>query len=168
VAGLPGLLGYRAANTLDAMVGHRSGRYERFGTAAARLDDALNLLPSRLTGLLTVAGAPAVHGRRAEAWRIWVRDRNDHPSPNAGQCEAAMAGALGVRLGGRNRYFGRSEVRPFLGDGPRPEARHIRRAATLSGLVGTAALAIAVAYRAIDVPRNIARTIGAVGTAARR
>jgi adenosylcobinamide-phosphate synthase len=157
VAGLPGLLGYRAVNTLDAMVGHRSRRYEQFGTAAARLDDAVNLLPSRLTGLLTVAAASAVHGRRAEAWRVWRRDRNDHPSPNAGQCESAMAGALGVRLGGRNVYFGRVEVRPFLGDGPRPEARHVRRAARLSGLVGATALGLAVAYRLADLPGRMSR-----------
>ncbi|HEX2772260.1 MAG TPA: cobalamin biosynthesis protein [Micromonosporaceae bacterium] len=166
VAGLPGLLGYRAANTLDAMVGHRSSRYASFGTPAARLDDALNLLPSRLAGLLTIAAAPAVHGRRAAAWRVWRRDRNDHPSPNAGQCEAAMAGALGVRLGGRNVYFGRSEVRPFIGDGPRPEARHIRRAATLSGLVGTAALGLAVAYRFTELPRRVAWTVLAIRRAA--
>jgi adenosylcobinamide-phosphate synthase len=142
VAGLPGLLGYRAANTLDAMVGHRSARYARFGTAAARLDDALNLLPSRLTGLLTIAAAPLVGGDPRRAWRIWRRDRNDHPSPNAGQCEAAMAGALGVRLGGRNVYFGRSETRPLLGDGPRPGARDVRRAARLSGATALAALAV--------------------------
>ncbi|MEV4642906.1 cobalamin biosynthesis protein [Actinoplanes sp. NPDC049548] len=142
VAGLPGLLGYRAANTLDAMVGHRSLRYARFGTASARLDDALNLLPARLTGLLTIAAAPVVQGRRAEALRVWRRDRRDHPSPNAGQCESAMAGALGVRLGGRNVYFGRTETRPFLGDGPRPSAAHLRRAARLSGVVGLAAAAI--------------------------
>jgi adenosylcobinamide-phosphate synthase len=145
VAGLPGLVGYRAANTLDAMVGHRSARYARFGTAAARLDDGLNLVPSRLTALLTIAGAPLVDGDRARAWRIWRRDRADHPSPNAGQCESAMAGALGVRLGGRNVYFGRSETRPFLGDGPRPVALHIRRAARLSGAVGIAATALAAA-----------------------
>ncbi|MBE1484543.1 cobalamin biosynthesis protein [Plantactinospora soyae] len=154
VAGLPGLLGYRAANTLDAMVGHRSDRYARFGTAAARLDDLLNLLPSRLTGLLTVAAAPLVRGDRSRAWHVWRRDRDDHPSPNAGQCEAAMAGALGVRLGGRNVYFGRSEVRPFLGDGPRPEARHISRAARLSGTVGLAALGVTVAYAASSRPRR--------------
>jgi adenosylcobinamide-phosphate synthase len=154
VAGLPGLLGYRAANTLDAMVGHRSSRYEKFGMPAARLDDALNLVPARATALLTIAAAPAVHGRRAEARRVWRRDRNDHPSPNAGQCESAMAGALGVRLGGRNVYFGRSEVRPFLGDGPRPEARHVRRAAELSRIVGLAALALAVGYAAAAVPRR--------------
>lgn len=145
VAGLPGLLGYRAANTLDAMVGHRSARYARFGTPAARLDDLLNLVPSRLTAALTIAAAPAVHGVRAEALRVWRRDRDDHPSPNAGQCESSMAGALGVRLGGRNIYFGRSEVRPFLGDGPRPSAGHIRRAAELSGAVGLLATGLAAA-----------------------
>ncbi|MFF5175094.1 cobalamin biosynthesis protein [Micromonospora sp. NPDC000089] len=146
LAGLPGLLGYRAANTLDAMVGHRSPRYARFGTPAARLDDLLNLAPARLTGLLTIAVAPVAHGDRARAWRVWRRDRNDHPSPNAGQCEAAMAGVLGVRLGGRNVYFGRSEVRPLLGDGPRPEARHLKRAARVSGAVGVAALGLAAAW----------------------
>jgi adenosylcobinamide-phosphate synthase len=144
LAGLPGLLGYRAANTLDAMVGHRSTRYARFGTAAARLDDGLNLVPSRLTGLLTIAVAPLTGGSRAETLRVWRRDRNDHPSPNAGQCESAMAGALGVRLGGRNAYFGRVETRPFLGDGPRPSPGHLRRAARISGLVGAAAAAVAV------------------------
>ncbi|MEV0397603.1 cobalamin biosynthesis protein [Polymorphospora rubra] len=160
VAGLPGLLGYRAVNTLDAMVGHRSPRYERFGTPAARLDDVANLLPSRLTGLLGVAAAPVVHGDRADAWRVWRRDRDDHPSPNAGQCEAAFAGALRVRLGGRNVYFGRSEVRPFLGDGPRPEARHIRRAANLSRTIGLAALAGAAVVAAVRA--------AAVGGAGRR
>ncbi len=149
VAGLPGLLGYRAANTLDAMVGHRSSRYARFGTPAARLDDGLNLLPSRLTGLLTIAVAPVGGGARAEAWRVWRRDRNDHPSPNAGQCESAMAGALGVRLGGRNVYFGRTEVRPFLGDGPKPSAGHLRRAARISSAVGLGALAIAAAVAVV-------------------
>ncbi|TDC37478.1 cobalamin biosynthesis protein [Micromonospora sp. 15K316] len=163
VAGLPGLLGYRAANTLDAMVGHRSPRYARFGTPAARLDDLLNLVPARLTGLLTVAVAPVADGDREQAWRVWRRDRNDHPSPNAGQCEAAMAGALGVRLGGRNVYFGRSEVRPFLGDGPRPEARHLARTARISGAVGLAALAVATAY-----PVTLGRLVSAAGRRALR
>ncbi|GGL02581.1 cobalamin biosynthesis protein [Mangrovihabitans endophyticus] len=157
VAGLPGLLGYRAANTLDAMVGHRSPRHARFGTAAARLDDLLNLVPARLTGLLTVAAAPLAGGRPAEALRVFRRDRNDHPSPNAGQCESAMAGALGVRLGGRNRYFGRVETRPLLGDGPRPTAGHLRRAARISGAVGLAAAAgaatLAAARRRVGARR---------------
>jgi adenosylcobinamide-phosphate synthase len=157
VAGLPGLLGYRAANTLDAMVGHRSPRYARFGTPSARLDDALNLLPSRLTGLLTVAVAPVAGGAPGETLRVWRRDRNDHPSPNAGQCEAAMAGALGVRLGGRNVYFGRTETRPFLGDGPKPSAGHLRRAARISGAVGAAALVVSAGLAALRGRRGSAR-----------
>ncbi|MFF5084385.1 cobalamin biosynthesis protein [Actinoplanes sp. NPDC000266] len=148
VLGLPGLLAYRAANTLDAMVGHRSERYARFGTPSARLDDALNLVPSRLTGLLTIASAPIAGGSPRETLRVWRRDRNDHPSPNAGQCESAMAGALGVRLGGRNVYFGRSETRPFLGDGPKPKAVHLRRAARVSALVGVGAAMIAAGIAA--------------------
>lgn len=148
VLGPAGLLGYRAANTLDAMVGHRSPRYARFGTPSARLDDLLNLAPSRLTGLLTVAVAPIGRGTPRETLRVWRRDRDDHPSPNAGQCESAMAGALGVRLGGRNVYFGRVETRPFLGDGPRPSAVHLRRAARVSGAVGAVAVVLAAAVAA--------------------
>ncbi len=119
-AGLPGLLGYRAVNTLDAMVGHRSPRYHRFGTPAARLDDLANLLPARATAALTVLSAPVVGGSRRQALRSWLRDGRQHPSPNSGQCEAAAAGALGVRLGGRNVYHGRVEERPALGDGRPP------------------------------------------------
>jgi adenosylcobinamide-phosphate synthase len=149
VAGLPGLAGYRAVNTLDAMVGHRSERYARFGTAAARLDDVANLAPSRLTAALTVVLAPLVGGSPARALRTWIRDGGRHPSPNSGQCEAAMAGALGVRLGGRNVYAGRVDERPVLGTGARPGVRDIRRAARLSAAVGaaTAVLAAGFAWR---------------------
>ena len=157
VAGLPGLVGYRAVNTLDAMVGHRSPRYRRFGAPVARLDDVANFVPARLTGLFAVVAAPLVGGDWAETWRVWRRDRNDHPSPNAGQCEAAFAGALRVRLGGRNVYFGRTETRPLLGDGPRPSAPHITRAARLSRVVGLAALGAAVLVAAAPRPR-IARS----------
>lgn len=143
VAGVPGLVAYRAANTLDAMVGHRSPRYENFGRASARLDDLLNLAPARLTARLIIATAPTAKGSRDEAARVWRRDHADHPSPNAGHCESAMAGALGVRLGGRNVYFGRTETRPFLGDGPRPDHRHIRRAVKISRSVGRTAVALA-------------------------
>jgi adenosylcobinamide-phosphate synthase len=146
VAGLPGLVGYRAVNTLDAMIGHRSPRYARFGTAAARADDVANLVPSRLSALLTVAAAPAVGGSTVRATWVWLRDGNRHPSPNSGQCEAAMAGALGVRLGGRNVYFGRTEDRPRLGDGPRPSERDIARATHLSTLVSAAALGLCVGH----------------------
>ncbi len=149
VAGLPGLLGYRAVNTLDAMIGQRSPRYQRFGWAAARLDDAANLVPARVTGLLTVALAPTVGGSSRRALRTLLRDGRRHPSPNAGQCEAAFAGALGVRLGGRNSYQGRAEQRGLLGDGAAPAAADISRAVRLSRLVSAAALGLAaiVAWR---------------------
>ncbi|MDP9431649.1 MAG: adenosylcobinamide-phosphate synthase CbiB, partial [Actinomycetota bacterium] len=103
-AGVPGLVGYRAVNTLDAMVGHRSERYGRFGTAAARLDDIANWLPARMCCALTAAGAPLVGGSPAAVLRGWRRDGRAHASPNAGPVEAAFAAALGVRLGGPVRY----------------------------------------------------------------
>jgi adenosylcobinamide-phosphate synthase len=143
VFGLPGLLGYRAVNTLDAMIGQRSPRYQRFGWAAARLDDAANLIPARVTGFLAVALAPTVGGSSRRALRILLRDGRCHPSPNAGQCEAAFAGALGVRLGGRNSYQGRAEQRGLLGDGAPPAAADINRAVRLSRLVSAAALGLA-------------------------
>jgi adenosylcobinamide-phosphate synthase len=146
LAGLPGLVGYRAVNTLDAMVGHRDQRYARFGTASARVDDLANLLPSRLTALLMVALAPRVGGSRGRAIAVWLADGNQHPSPNAGQCEAAMAGALGVRLGGVKVYSGHPERRPTLGAGQPPAPDDIRRAAQLSAAVGTGAAALAVGY----------------------
>jgi adenosylcobinamide-phosphate synthase len=149
VAGVPGLLGYRAVNTLDAMIGHRSPRYGRFGWAAARLDDVANLGPSRITSALTVLLAPAVDGRRGAAWRAWRRDGRKHPSPNAGPVEAAFAGALGRTLGGEISYGGRVEGRPLLGDGPAPSVDDIPRAARLSALVGLAAGGLAVAVAAV-------------------
>jgi adenosylcobinamide-phosphate synthase len=142
VAGLPGLLGYRAINTLDAMVGHRSPRYARFGTAAARLDDLANLVPSRLTAALTVALAPQVGGSPAQALRTWRSDAGAHPSPNAGQCEAAAAGALGIMLGGPTSYRTDTELRPILGTGRSPEPQDIARATKLSHLVQYATLAV--------------------------
>ncbi|HVW43434.1 MAG TPA: cobalamin biosynthesis protein [Amycolatopsis sp.] len=145
VAGIPGLLGYRALNTLDAMVGHRSPRFERFGWASARADDVANLLPARLGALAAVACAPLVGGSPRSAWRVWRRDAHRHPSPNAGQVEAAFAGALDVRLGGVNAYGARVEDRGTLGDGPAPGPRDLRRSVRLSRAVGVAALAVAVA-----------------------
>ncbi|MEP9384642.1 cobalamin biosynthesis protein [Nocardioides sp. KR10-350] len=141
VAGVPGLVGYRAANTLDAMVGHRSPRHERFGWASARLDDVLNLPAARLTGLLTLAAAPTHAGTARRAWR---RDAAAHPSPNAGVVEAAFAGSLGVRLGGTNIYGERVEHRGTLGDGRTPTLRDIPRAVRLAGLVDGLAAALAV------------------------
>jgi adenosylcobinamide-phosphate synthase len=142
VGGLPGLAAYRAINTLDAMIGHHSPRYERYGWAAARLDDVANYIPARVTALLTVACA----GRGASgAWRAFRRYGARHPSPNAGQCEAAFAGALGIRLGGTNVYHGVAETRPELGDGRPPEPADIRRATRLSGAVTVAATAVSAA-----------------------
>ena len=148
VAGVPGLLGYRAVNTLDAMVGHRSPRYLRFGWAAARLDDAANLVPARVAALLLAVCAPAVGGSPRAAVRAWRRDAAAHPSPNAGPVEAAAAGALGVTLGGRTAYRHGVEERPRLGDGPPPGPADLRRAARLSRLVGGAAAVLAAVLAA--------------------
>jgi adenosylcobinamide-phosphate synthase len=227
VAGLPGLAAYRAVNTLDAMVGHRSPRYLRFGWASARLDDAMNWIPARVTAALTIACAavtplPAARplpsaaswpaagaspsaaswpaagaspsaaswpaagaspsaafwpaagslrtaaplpttaampaasaqdepaggrpglGPAASALRAVLRYGHRHPSPNAGRCEAAFAGALGLRLGGANVYGGVTEARPELGDGRAPEPADIRRAIRLSRTVTAAAVGLAV------------------------
>lgn len=139
VAGVPGLLGYRAANTLDAMVGHRSPRYARFGWASARLDDLANLPGSRLSGALVLA----VGGRPADAWRAWRRDAAAHPSPNAGVVESAFAGTLGVRLGGTNTYGARVEHRAVMGDGRAPGPQDVHGAVRLSRRVGAGATAVA-------------------------
>ncbi|MEP9365444.1 cobalamin biosynthesis protein [Nocardioides sp. CN2-186] len=137
VAGVPGLLGYRAANTLDAMVGHHNDRYERYGWASARLDDLVNLPASRLSAALALAVSP---GRASEGWRAWRRDAAAHPSPNAGVVEAAFAGVLGVRLGGVNRYYGdRVEHRALIGAGRAVRPEDVARATSLARRVGTAA-----------------------------
>ena len=129
VAGVAGVFGHRAVNTLDAMVGHRSTRYARFGWASARLDDAAAWLPARLTALAVAAVRP----HRAGAVVRAVRGQAPaHPSPNAGVAEAAFAAALGRRLGGVNRYGERVEERPPLGWGPPPAATDIARAVRLS------------------------------------
>lgn len=142
VAGVPGLLAYRATNTLDAMIGHRSPRYQRFGWAAARLDDVLNLVPSRVAAALTSVCAPVVGGSARGAWQTWRRDASAHPSPNAGQVEAAFAGALEIRLGGRTVYAHGTEDRPVLGHGRSPDAGHVTRAVELSRVVGAAAVVV--------------------------
>ncbi len=116
--GLPGLLAYKAANTLDSMIGHKNARYRAFGWGAARLDDLLNLAPARLSGLLIVAAATIMApGGGYSAGRTMVRDAGKHRSPNAGWPEAAAAGALSLRLGGPRRYGERSIDAPWLGDG---------------------------------------------------
>jgi len=149
-AGLTGLIAYRAVNTLDAMVGHRSPRYRDFGWAAARLDDVANAGPARLTALLAAACAPVAGGHPAAALRATLAFGARHPSPNAGRCEAAFAGALGVQLGGTNVYEGVAEDRPRIGAGRAPCAADIRRAVRLSRAVTWAAAAVAVAVAATE------------------
>jgi adenosylcobinamide-phosphate synthase len=141
VAGAPGVLAHRAVNTLDAMVGHRSPRYARFGWASARVDDLAAWVPARLTALLVAAVRPR---RAAHVWRAVREQAPAHPSPNAGVAEAAFAAALGLRLGGVNRYGGRVEQRVALGWGPAPVPADIARAVDLLDDV-TAALALVTA-----------------------
>ena len=137
--GAPGVLGYRAINTLDAMIGHRSPRYARFGWAAAKLDDAVNYAAARVTAALTVVCAPIVGGSPLGAVTAWHRDAGRHPSPNAGVVEAAFAGALGVQLGGPTQYHYELQIRPALGAGPPPTVTDLRRAVRLSRAVQAAA-----------------------------
>ncbi|MET4101804.1 adenosylcobinamide-phosphate synthase [Roseovarius sp. MBR-78] len=129
VAGLPGIATYKAVNTLDSMIGHRNARYEAFGKVAARLDDLANLIPARITGVLFALAAPRYMAR---ALRIMWRDARAHRSPNAGWSEAAMAGALGVRLSGPRAYGDRVSEEPWLNGAARdPGAADVRRALRL-------------------------------------
>jgi len=145
LGGVPGLVGFRAVNTLDAMVGHKSPRHRRYGWASARLDDVVGWPGARLTAALAVAAG----GRPREAVRAWRADAHRHPSPNAGPVEAAFAGALGVRLGGTLAYGGRVEHRPVLNGGAGRDVRvtDIERAVRLSRRVSVLALAVCAAGR---------------------
>ncbi|WP_273520875.1 adenosylcobinamide-phosphate synthase CbiB [Rhodosalinus sediminis] len=128
VAGLPGIAAYKAINTLDSMIGHRSARYADFGMAAARLDDVANWIPARLTGLLFAATAP----RPRAALRAMARDARRHRSPNAGWPEAAMAGALGLRLSGPRLYGDTWAEEPWLnGAAPDPAPGDLGRGLAL-------------------------------------
>ncbi|MGX1884094.1 cobalamin biosynthesis protein [Streptomyces sp. NPDC055287] len=158
LGGVPGLVAFRAINTLDAMVGHKSATYLRYGWASARLDDVAGWPGSRLTAALAAVAAVSGGDPRG-AVRAWRADAAKHPSPNAGPVEASFAGALGVRLGGTLSYAGRVEHRPVLNAAGRPVGvPDIERAARLSRRVGVLALATAVAGRL---------TFGAVRRAAR-
>jgi adenosylcobinamide-phosphate synthase len=116
IGGVPLALAYKGVNTLDSMIGHRGKRYEFFGKSAARLDDVVNFIPARLTALLLVIAAWTLRLDFRGAWRVMRRDGGKHSSPNAGRPEAAMAGALGVRLGGTNFYDGEAHHGHYLGD----------------------------------------------------
>jgi adenosylcobinamide-phosphate synthase len=146
VGGVPGLLGFRAVNTLDAMVGHKSPRYRRFGWASARFDDLAGWPGARLTAVLAAVAGDSPRG----AVRVWREDADRHPSPNAGPVEASFAGALGVRLGGTLSYAGRVEHRPVLNQGGRAvTTADIERAARLSRRVGLLALGVGVVARIV-------------------
>jgi adenosylcobinamide-phosphate synthase len=148
VAGLPGILLYKAVNTADSMIGHRNERHEYFGKAAARLDDLLNLIPARLTGLFIVLAA-GMRGQARQSFRAMKRDARLHLSPNAGWPEAAMAGALGLKLGG-HRFYGSTRTEgAWLGDGTEEAtASHIDGALRLFRLsfvlLGTLLLAASI------------------------
>jgi adenosylcobinamide-phosphate synthase len=169
IGGVPGLLGYRAINTLDAMVGYRSIRHIRFGWASARLDDLANLVPSRLAGVLACACAPVVGGSPVDAYWVMRRDGASHPSPNAGQVEAAFAGALGLRLGGTLRYHHGVEHRPVMGYGRAARPGDLERAAILSAAVSASALVLSVGLATVSSAlRSAARsTVRAAWTARR-
>lgn len=146
VGGVPGLIGFRAVNTLDAMVGHMSPRYRRYGWASARLDDVAGWTGARLTAALAAVVGDSPRG----AVRAWRSEAALHPSPNAGPVEASFAGALGVRLGGMLSYGGRVEYRPVLNSSGRAvEAADVERAVRLSRRVGWCALGVCVVARSL-------------------
>lgn len=160
VAGAPGVLGHRAINTLDAMVGYRSPRYRHFGWASARLDDAAAWVPARVAALLVMLVRPSA---AASVVRTVRRDAPAHPSPNGGVVEAAFAAALGVRLGGESTYESRVEQRPLLGSGEPPTAADIERAVRLSRDVTMALTVLFAVGPLCAVVPGVRRVLGRVG-----
>jgi adenosylcobinamide-phosphate synthase len=149
ICGVPMAMAYKAVNTLDSMIGHADHRYFYFGKVAARLDDVANYLPSRLTALALATAAGIGSGTSAtSALRIWRRDGGKHKSPNAGQPESAMAGALLVRLGGDNTYAGERIATPLLGaEFDRPMRHHAGRALRLVAAVSLFCAVVAMLAR---------------------
>ena len=136
LGGVPLAMAYKAVNTLDSMIGHADDRYFYFGKAAARLDDAANLVPARLTSLAIVAASGLLKADARDAWKIWLRDGNRHKSPNAGQPESAIAGALRVRLGGGNFYDGEFVPAEHIGEElSAPQPHHARQAIRIVSVV---------------------------------
>lgn len=130
---------YKAANTMDSMIGYRNEKYAAMGRCAAKLDDLLNFIPSRLSALLMIAVCPLLHLDAGNAYRIWRRDRRKHASPNSAQTESACAGSLHLRLAGDAQYFGVLHKKPYIGDDDRPiEPADIRLANRL--MYGTSVL----------------------------
>lgn len=148
LAGPVGAIVYRAINTLDSIVGYTDKRYLRFGWAAARLDDLANYLPARLTAPLIACAATLLGQHGAQSWRILRRDGRRHASPNAGLPEAAMAGALGVQLGGIDYYAGEPLAKPTIGDPTIPlAAEHILLANALMFVTLALFLALGLGLR---------------------
>ncbi len=143
IGGVPAAMAYKAINTLDSMIGHRGEPFEFFGKCAARLDDVASFIPARITALLFVCAAWTLHLDWRRAWWIVRRDGAKHKSPNAGRPEAAMAGALGVRLGGTNFYDGEAHEGQYLGDAHTPLDRRALRSA-LRVTVGVSVLMFAL------------------------
>ena len=151
--GLGGAVGaffYKSVNTMDSMIGYKDEKYADIGRFAAKLDDVLNYIPSRLTALLMVISAPLAGLDGGNAFRIWKRDRRNHASPNSAQTESACAGALHLRLAGDAWYFGKLHKKPYIGDDDRPvEPRDISRANTLMYLSSALMLIISAVARCI-------------------
>jgi len=121
-------MAYRAANTLDSMCGYKNEKYFHFGYASARFDDLLNWIPARITGVLLLFSAFLLRMDWRSSFQAWRRDARQHPSPNSGIPESTVAGALGIRLGGVNVYFGEAKRRAYMGNGDIPlEAEHIEK-----------------------------------------
>jgi adenosylcobinamide-phosphate synthase len=152
IGGVPMAMAYKAVNTLDSMIGHADQRYLYFGKVAARLDDLANYLPARLTALALATAAGIGSGTSAtSALRIWRRDGGKHKSPNAGQPESALAGALQVRLGGDNTYAGEHIAAPLLGgEFERPTRHHAKQALRLVAAVSLFTAAVAIMLRIRD------------------
>jgi adenosylcobinamide-phosphate synthase len=141
---------YKAANTMDSMIGYKNERYIDFGRFAAKLDDALNYIPSRLCAVLIIAAARICGMDAKNAARIWKRDRRNHASPNSAQTEAAAAGALRVRLAGNAYYSGKLYEKPFIGDDLRPvEPEDVYRANKLTLVSSVFAAVLAIIARAV-------------------
>ncbi|HHX50984.1 MAG TPA: cobalamin biosynthesis protein CobD [Clostridia bacterium] len=148
IGGAPLALAYKAINTLDSMIGYKNCRYCDLGWAAARLDDVANYLPARLTGLLLVLVAPFTPGGIKRTWTVLRRDAGKHPSPNGGIPEAAVAGALGIRLGGLNFYDGEPSYRAEMGEALRPlEIKHIKQVLLIMYAVTFLACLLGIALR---------------------
>ena len=141
---------YMAINTMDSMVGYKNDRYLYFGRAAAKLDDAANFIPARLSALAMIAASPALKLDGRNAFRIWKRDRRKHASPNSAQTESVAAGALHIELAGPASYFGIRVEKPTLGDGDRPiERADVKRT---SGLMYGASILVLLLFEAILLP----------------